>query len=155
MTNNAIDRADKRLLVALQQDASQTAQQLGDVLKMSASQAGRRKQRLESEHFIRGYQANLDPHKLGLTVQALVQVEMQVHDPEQAAGFRALITDLPEVTSAWTLTGDADYVLRVFCIDLQALNHLIHDVLLAHRGVARVKSQIVMDQFKNDSPLPL
>jgi DNA-binding Lrp family transcriptional regulator len=155
MTNFPIDRADRRLLVALQRDASQTAQQLGEGLEMSASQAGRRKQRLESEQIIRGYQANLDPQKLGLSVQALVQVEMRLHNVEQAALFRALITDMPEVTSAWTLTGDADYVLRVFCTDLHALNHLIHHVLLAHQGVARVKSQIVMDQLKDDAPLPL
>jgi len=155
MNNSPIDRADKRLLIALQQDATQTVQQLGDALKLSPSQAGRRKQRLENERFIQGYQAKLDPQKLGLTVQALVQVEMRYHDTEQAADFRVLIADMPEVTSAWTLTGDADYLLRVFCSDLQALNHLIHDVLLAHQGVAKVKSQIVMDQLKHDAPLPL
>ena len=34
------------------------------------------------------------------------------------------------------------------------LNRLIHDVLLPHQAVSRVHSQIVMDQLKQDGPLP-
>ena len=52
------------------------------------------------------------------------------------------------------MTGDADYLLRVYCADLSALNRLIHDVLLPHPTVGRVHSQIVMDQLKPDGPLP-
>ncbi|MGB2201462.1 MAG: Lrp/AsnC ligand binding domain-containing protein, partial [Pseudooceanicola atlanticus] len=60
----------------------------------------------------------------------------------------------PEITSAWTLTGEADYLLRIYCTDLSALHRLIHEVLLSHPTVTRVQSQIVMDQFKQDGPLP-
>jgi len=62
MSNSTIDLADKRLLSALQQNAAQTSQELGEALNLSSSQAGRRKQRLEAEGVIRGYQANLDPN---------------------------------------------------------------------------------------------
>jgi DNA-binding Lrp family transcriptional regulator len=52
------------------------------------------------------------------------------------------------------MTGEADYLLRVFCSDLGELNRLLHEVLLPHPTVARVQSQIVMDQLKSDAPLP-
>ena len=65
-----------------------------------------------------------------------------------------LVATRPEIISAWTLTGEADYLLRVWCADLPGLNRLIHQVLLPHPSVARVQSQIVMDQFKPDAPLP-
>jgi DNA-binding Lrp family transcriptional regulator len=52
------------------------------------------------------------------------------------------------------MTGEADYLLRVYCRDLQALNQLIHEILLPHPAVARVQSQIVMAQLKRDAPLP-
>ena len=52
------------------------------------------------------------------------------------------------------MTGEADYLLRVYCSDLPALNALIHEVILPHPAVARVQSQIVMDQLKRDAPLP-
>jgi len=149
-----LDDADIRLLAALQRDAHLTAQELGDVLHLSASQAGRRRQRLESEGYIQGYTARLDAAKLGLSVQGFVQVHLGTHGPETSRSFARLVATRPEIVSAWTMTGDADYLLRVYCADLPNLNRLIHDVLLAHPAVSKVHSQIVMDQLKRDAPLP-
>lgn len=152
---HVLDSIDLRLLAALQKNAHLTAQELGEVLNLSPSQAGRRRQRLESEGYIRNYVARLDPVQLGLLIQAFVQVQLGTHGPEQSRDFTRLVNARPEITSAWTLTGDADYLLRVYCADLAALNALIHDVLLPHPSVTRVQSQIVMDQFKQDAPLPM
>lgn len=149
-----LDDADTRLLAALQKNAHLTAQELGEMLNLSPSQAGRRRQRLESEGYIQGYSARLDPQRLGLRVQGFVQVHLGTHGPEQSKSFARLISTRPEITSAWTMTGEADYLLRVYCSDLPALNTLIHDVILPHPAVARVQSQIVMDQLKRDAPLP-
>lgn len=149
-----LDATDSRLLALLQANAMLTAQDLGEALNLSPSQAARRRQRLEAEGFITGYAARLAPARIGLAVQAFVQVQMASHAPEQAKSFGTLIATLPEVISAWTLTGEADYLLRVWCADLSALNRLIHERLLPHPAVARVQSQIVMDQFKADAPLP-
>lgn len=153
-TTTILDAADTRLLAALQRNAHLTAQELGELLNLSPSQAGRRRQRLEAEGFIKGYAAKLEPTRVGLTVQSFVQVQMQSHSPEGAQSFSRLVETRPEIISAWTLTGEADYLLRVYCRDLSALNILIHDVLLPHPAVARVQSQIVMNQFKADAPLP-
>ena len=150
----SLDDIDKRLLAALQRDAHLTAQELGELLNLSPSQAGRRRQRLETEGLIEGYSARLDPLRLGLSVQAFVQVQMARHGADTSAAFARLVATQPEIVSAWTLTGEADYLLRVYCEDLVSLNTLIHQVLLAHPSVARVQSQIVMDQFKADAPLP-
>ncbi|MGR3756912.1 MAG: Lrp/AsnC family transcriptional regulator [Tranquillimonas sp.] len=149
-----LDDIDSRLLAALQQNAHLTAQELGEFLNLSPSQAGRRRQRLEHEGYIRGYAARLNPPLLGLSIQAFVQVEMATHQPDRARDFTRLVETRPEITSAWTLTGEADYLLRVYCADLSALNRLLHEILLPHPAVARVRSQIVMDQFKADAPLP-
>lgn len=149
-----LDSTDTKLLAALQRDAHLTAQQLGDLLNLSASQAGRRRQRLETDGIIEGYSARLNPLRLGLAVQGFVQVQLATHGPEQAKSFARLVRTRTEITSAWTMTGEADYLLRLYCEDLSALNALIHDVLLPHPAVARIQSQIVMDQLKRDAPLP-
>lgn len=149
-----LDPMDTKLLAALQKNAHLTAQELGELLHLSPSQAGRRRQRLEAEGYIQAYCAHLDPEKLGLTVQGFVQVNLGSHGPEQSKSFSTLVSTRPEITSAWTMTGEADYLLRVFCRDLSALNQLIHEILLPHPAVARVQSQIVMAQLKRDAPLP-
>ncbi len=151
---HTLDSTDARLLAALQKNAYLTAQELSEMLNLSASQIGRRRQRLEAEGFIQGYTARLDAARLGLAVQGFVQVHLDMHGPDHSASFARLIQTRPEITSAWTMTGDADYLLRVYCTDLPALNSLIHEVLLPHPAVGRVHSQIVMDQLKRDGPLP-
>lgn len=149
-----LDETDHRLLAALQRDAHLTSQQLGEMLNLSASQAGRRRQRLEASGIIHGYVARLDPDQLGLNVQGFVQVHLGTHGPDHSTSFARLVATRREIVSAWTMTGDADYLLRVYCADLPSLNQLIHEVLLPHPAVARVQSQIVMDQLKRDGPIP-
>ena len=149
-----LDAIGCRLLAALQEDAHLTSQELGSLLNLSPSQAGRRRQRLEADGYISGYAARVSPERLGLGVQAFVQVQMATQVPTEVSGLTRILETCPEITSVWILTGEADYLLRVYCRDLAALNHLVHQILLPHPTVARVQSQIVMDQLKPDAPLP-
>lgn len=150
-----MDATDLKLLAALQRRADMTTQELGEHLNLSPSQAARRRARLEAQGVIAGYRARLDPARLGLDVQAFVEVQMTAHNADNAASFLRLVGTLPQVVACWTLTGDADYLLRVWCDDLAALNALIQNRLLPHPAVARVQSQIVMNQPKADAGLPL
>ncbi|MEM9267548.1 MAG: Lrp/AsnC family transcriptional regulator [Pseudomonadota bacterium] len=150
-----IDKIDARLLTALQRDAGQSQQDLSEQLNLSPSQISRRRARLEAEGFIKGQRAHLDAAKIGLGVQAFVQVVMAAHSEENAKSFVSLAQRTPEIVAVWTLTGDTDYMLRVYCTDLAALNTLVQAVLLPHPAVARVDSRIVMDQVKPDTGLPV
>jgi DNA-binding Lrp family transcriptional regulator len=150
-----LDPADLKLLAALQRDSTLTAQDLGDALNMSPSQAGRRRQRLEAEGYIAGYRATLNPEKLGLAVEAFMQIVMATHTEQNARDFVRMTRTRPEIVGAWTLTGEADYLLRIYCADLAALNTLVQQVLLPHPAVSRVQSQIVMERVKPDAPLPV
>ncbi len=150
-----LDPTDVALLALLQKDAQLTSEKLGERLNLSASQIGRRRQRLEAEGYIESYRARLDARRLGLTVQAFVSVQMATHAPDKVATFTRILETNRQVVSVWTLTGEADYLLRVYCPDLAALNDLIHGQLLPHPAVARVQSQIVMNQLKADAPLPV
>ena len=154
MHDPRMDATDREMLRLLQRDARLTADELGRRLGLSASQAGRRRQRLEAGP-IRGYGARLDPAALGLGVQAFVQVEMARHGKDTHRAFARLVEAVPEITEAFTLTGDADYLLRVACADLAALNRLVQERLLPHEAVGRVRSQIVLQALKAHGPLPV
>ena len=116
-----LDETDSQILRALQRDAHLTNETLGEILNLSASQAGRRRQRLEAAGVVTGYTARIDAAKVGLGVQAFVQVAMATHAADAARAFARLCDLRPEIVSAWTLTGEADYLLRVYCADLHAL----------------------------------
>ncbi|MGB0959871.1 MAG: Lrp/AsnC family transcriptional regulator [Halocynthiibacter sp.] len=150
-----MDEIDKKLLQALQENALATAQELSEKLHLSASQIGRRRQRLEASGLIKSYTARLSSEALGLGVQAFVEVQMATHDQADARAFAQMVAARREIVSVWTLTGESDYLMRVYCESLRELHHLIDGALLPHPAVARVQSQIVMDQLKQDAPLPI
>lgn len=150
-----LDRIDIRLLEILQTRAQNSSSELSEALNLSLSQVGRRRQRLEAEGYITGTTCKVSAEMLGLSVQAFIQVQTGAHDAETHSAIERLTQSQREITAAWTMTGDADYLLRVFCADLPALNRLIQNVLLPHPSIGRVHSQIVMDQLKADGALPV
>ena len=151
----SLDPKDIQLLAHLQKNGLTSAQDLAGHLGMSASQISRRRQRLEADGFILGTPCRLNPEKLGLTVQAFIQIQTQSQDSDTHQSIKRLVRVQPEIVAAWTLTGEADYIFRVYCTDLAALNRLVQEVLLPHGAIGRVHSQIVMDQVKDDTALPL
>ena len=151
----SLDPTDIRLLALLQADGQMTAEALARQLNLSTSQAGRRRARLEADGYIEGYRARVSPDKVGLSVQAFVQIQITGYKADEIQSLLRIVALRTEITAAWTLTGQADYLLRVYCENLAALNLLIQETLLPHPAVARVESQIVMDHLKADAPLPL
>ena len=93
---SCLDDIDKRLLAALQKDAQLTSDQLGDHLGLSASQAGRRQQKLDSAGCI----AQLDPAKLGLSIQAFVQVHLSRHSADHSKAMAQMFARQLEIFSA-------------------------------------------------------
>ena len=150
-----LDYIDTRLLEMLQSNAQTSAQRLSEVLNLSPSQIGRRRQRLEQDGYITGTSCKVSAEKLGLSVQAFIEIQTGAQTAETHSAINRLIQSEREITAAWTMTGDADYLLRVFCTDLSALNRLIQNVLLPHPSIGHVHSQIVMDQLKADAALPV
>lgn len=151
----SLDAKDIRLLALLQHSSTFSALELSETLGMSASQISRRKQRLEAEGYIEQFVCRLNPEKLGLNVQAFMQIQTESQTGETHQSIMSLTRTHPEIVAAWTLTGDADYIFRVFCTDLSALNRLVQNVLLPHPSIGRVQSQIVMEQMKDETARPI
>jgi DNA-binding Lrp family transcriptional regulator len=151
----SVDAFDLKMLAALQDDGRLTNQQLADVVGLSASQCSRRRMRLEDEKVISGYHADLSSEALGFGVIAFIQVTLATHSPDNAKKFRTLVQRVDEIQEAYSLTGDADYVLKAILRDLKGLSDLVNNVLMPHQSVAHVRSSIVLDRLKETSKLPL
>jgi DNA-binding Lrp family transcriptional regulator len=140
---------------ALESDGRLTNNELAEAAGLSASQCSRRRVALEEAGVIAGYKAVLNPDALGLGVSVFVQVRLATHSPDNAKRFQRLIETLDEVQEAYSLTGEADYLVRLVVTDLRALARLLADVFLAHESVAQVRSSVVLDRLKARSRLPL
>jgi DNA-binding Lrp family transcriptional regulator len=151
----SIDTFDLKLLAALQDDGRLTNQELADLVGLSASQCSRRRMRLEEEKVIAGYHAVLSDEALGFNLIAFINIALATHSPDNSKKFRALINRVDQVQEAYSLTGDADYVLKAVLRDLKDLSDLVNNVLMPHPSVAHVRSSIVLDRLKESAKLPL
>lgn len=151
----SLDAFDFRILRALQNDGRLTNQNLAEIAGLSASQCSRRRMRLEEEKVISGYRAELASDALGFGVVAFIQITLATHSPDNAKKFRALVNRIDDIQEAYSLTGDADYVIKAVLRDLKSLSHMVNDVLMPHPSVAHVRSSIVLDRLKESGKLPL
>jgi DNA-binding Lrp family transcriptional regulator len=151
----SLDAFDFKILRALQNDGRLTNQNLAEIAGLSASQCSRRRVRLEEEKVISGYRAELASDALGFGVVAFIQITLATHSPDNAKKFRALVNRIDDIQEAYSLTGDADYVIKAVLRDLKSLSHMVNDVLMPHPSVAHVRSSIVLDRLKESGKLPL
>ena len=151
----SLDAFDLKILAALQDDGRLTNQQLAEIAGLSASQCSRRRMRLEEDKVISGYHADLASETLGFGVIAFIHITLATHSPDNAKKFRALVTRVDDIQEAYSLTGDADYLLKAVLRDLKSLSDIVNNVLLPHPSIAHVRSSIVLDRLKESSKLPL
>lgn len=151
-----LDNIDRRLLAELQRDGRISNQDLADRVGLSPSPCLRRVRALHERGIIRGYQALLDPDRLGLTLMALIHISMDRHTPERFAHFEEAIAALPQVLECLLITGqDADYQLKVLVRDMQAYQHLLLEKITRITGVTGVHSSFVMRRVVDHSRLPV
>lgn len=155
MQETIVDEFDRKLLAALQGDGRLTNNDLAEQVGLSPSQCSRRRAALEQSGLIEGYAAHLSRDALGLGVAAYVQITLATHSPDNAAKFAELVSGLEEVLEACSLTGEADYLIKLVTRDLRSLARILNEVFLPHPSVANVRSSIVLDQIKQTTRLPL
>ena len=150
-----IDRFDRQILQVLQQEGRLSNQDLADRIGLSPSPCLRRVRTLEESGIIQSYRALLNEKALGYTLTALIYIAMDAHTPERFERFEAEIRQMPEVMECYSVSGDADYFLRVVAPDLQAFSELMMKRVLRLPGVAHIKSNIALQKVKQTHVLPL
>ena len=80
---------------------------------------------------------------------------LSTHNRDNAQRFARLVSGLPEVMEAYSLTGEMDYILKVAVADPERLAAVVNDVLLAHEAVAHVRSSIALEALKEAGDLPI
>ncbi|MBL8488673.1 MAG: Lrp/AsnC family transcriptional regulator [Rhodocyclaceae bacterium] len=152
----ALDRVDLRMLAILQQEGRISNADLADRVALSASPCLRRLRALEDQGVVTGYCALLDRRRLGLDIEALVELSLEKRGGNMPADrLAAAVAAWPEVLECLALTGDRDYLLRVVVPDLDSFSRFVLEKLLKLEGVADVKSSFVLQAVKRTASLPL
>jgi Lrp/AsnC family leucine-responsive transcriptional regulator len=150
-----LDRLDARILAELQNDGRRSVVEVAERIGLSATPCARRIRQLEQQSVIQGYTAIVDPARLGLGVQAFIEIKLERHTDESIAQFRRELEALEEVVSCYAVTGEYDLLLHVISTDLTTLSNIVLKKLLKIPGVRDVHSSIVLDTFKRFSRFPV
>ncbi|WP_434562768.1 Lrp/AsnC family transcriptional regulator [Pseudomonas sp. R1-6] len=150
-----LDTFDRKILTALQRDGRLSNVQLAEEIGLSPSPCLRRVRMLEEAGVIRGYQAILDRDEVGLGMTIFVGIKVERHTDERAEAFRQAVTALPEVISAFLVSGESDFLLQVVVPDLRAYDRFVTGKLLKLPGVSDNRSNFAINTVKAPGPLPL
>ena len=139
-----LDDLDHKILARLIENGRESFAALGQRIGLSTAATKRRVDRLRHEGVIRRFTADIEPAALGWTIEAFVELYCEGRVPPD--GMRALARSIPEVSEAYTVTGEADGVLLVRASDAAHFEKVL-GIIRNHPGVSRTRSAVVLSHL--------
>lgn len=143
-----LDATDRRILAVLQADARRSLAEVGAQAGLSTTACWTRIRRMEDAGVITGYTIRIDPAALGFAETVVVQVLLESHSDEMLAAFGAALAAIPEVTEAFLISGDYDYLIRIAVRDTRDYERLLRERLYRIPGIRHSKSSFVLRKLK-------
>jgi len=116
------DKTDRAILRELQKDGRISNVELARRVNLSESACLRRVRVLEEEGVIDGYVGLVNSAKAGLPGNVFVRITLQRQQQKDLEEFEAAVQRVPEVMECYLMTGDSNYLLRVWSPTRRILN---------------------------------
>lgn len=143
-----VDRIDRALVHALQEDSSRSLAELAEQVGASTSACHRRIKSMEAAGLIAGYSAVLDPQHLGLKLQAFVEITLNSQSREAMDRFEKSVGDFDDILECHLMSGNADYILRIAARDLEHFDRVHRECLSLLPGVSSMRSSFAIRTIK-------
>lgn len=151
----SLDRIDRRILQVLQSDGRISNQALAQAVHLSPTAVLERVRRLTRDGYILGYEARLNPQRLGAGMLVFIEVLLERTTPEIFDAFRAAVQVRPEILECHLVAGGFDYLLKVRVADMAAYRDFIGKVIWSLPGVRETHTYAVMEEVKHTTQLAL
>ena len=145
-----MDAIDRKIIGTLQEHGRMTNVELARMNNLAPSSMLERVRRLEERGLIEGYQAVLDPKKLGYNVDSIVLVTLGRHQGKGVEVFEQEVLKIPEVRACYHVAGRYDYILLVSVCDIDHLGDLVKTRLGYMTGVERIETLLSLETIKRD-----
>jgi Lrp/AsnC family leucine-responsive transcriptional regulator len=154
-TETDLDRIDRKILSILQEDGRIANLKLAEAVALSPTAVLARVQRLTRDGFILGYEARLNPLKLGAGMLVFVEVLLDRTTPNVFDQFKAAVQVHPEIMECHMVAGGFDYLLKTRSADMNAYRVFAGNVLWQLPGVRETRTYAVMEEVKHSNHLHL
>jgi len=155
MTVSELDKIDARILRALQSDGRISNLKLAEAVHLSPTAVLERVKRLTRDGFILGYEARLNPDKLGAGLLVFIEVVLDRTTHDAMGIFKAAVQVRPEILECHLVAGGFDYLIKTRVADMHAYRELLASVIWSLPGVRETHTYAVMEEVKNSNALPI
>jgi Lrp/AsnC family transcriptional regulator, leucine-responsive regulatory protein len=153
--SDTLDKIDLKILNALQLDGRISNLKLAEAVALSPTAVLARTQRLQREGYILGYEARLNPAKLGRGLMVFVEVLLERTTPQVFEQFKAAAQARPEILECHMVAGGFDYLLKTRVRDMAAYREFAGNALWQLPGVRETRTYAVMEEVKETTRLVL
>ena len=150
-----LDAVGARILDLIQHDAGLSVAEIAERVGLSSSPCWRRIKRFEDDGVIQRRVTILDREMLGLDFEVYCTAKLSLPTKENLDTFEQAVKRWPEVVQCATVTGAADYELRIVTRDMHAFDTFLRDNILSLGLVSNIESRIVIRAVKNSTAVPL
>ena len=148
-----LDATDKKILSLLQKDSKQTTKQLSLPLNLSVTAVYERIKKLEKEGFIKKYVAVIDKDKINKSFLIFCHIKLLQHSKEYLSNFEKEILKLDEVSECFHVSGDYDYILKIYVEDMQAYREFMVTKLTTIKHIGSTHSTFTINEVKNSNEI--
>jgi Lrp/AsnC family transcriptional regulator len=149
-----LDEMDRKILAELQEDASQSLDEIARKVASSKTPVWNRIKRMREAGVITRTTALLDAEALGLEACFFVLIRTSEHEAEWQRRFLTALRQRPEVLEAHRLAGDIDYILKVRVKNARAYD-TFYQALISEVRIHNVTALLSMEEIKSTTVLPL
>jgi Lrp/AsnC family transcriptional regulator, leucine-responsive regulatory protein len=152
---HTLDKIDARILRVLQKDGRISNLKLAEDVHLSPTAVLERVKRLSRDGYILGYEARLNPDKLGAGMMVFIEVVLDRTTHDAMNSFKAAVQVRPEILECHLVAGGFDYLIKTRVANMQAYREFVGSVIWALPGVRETRTYAVMEEVKNTTVLPI
>ncbi|MGB5819296.1 MAG: Lrp/AsnC family transcriptional regulator [Saonia sp.] len=149
------DEIDVELLALLQNDSKRTTKEYANHLNLSTTAAYERIKRLERSSVITKYVALVDKKKINKAFVVFCHIKLIQHIKEFVLQFEREVLKLEEVAECYHMSGDYDYILKIYVSDMQAYRNFMVSKLTAISNIGSTQSSFVINEVKHTTAICL
>jgi len=150
-----LDSTDKKLINLLQNDCKQTTKQLSLQLNLSVTAVYERIKKLEKEHIIKKYVALINKNKIEKSFLVFCHIKLIQHSKEFVTTFEREILKLEEVSECFHVSGEYDYILKIYVKDMDEYRDFMVTKLTAIKYIGSTHSTFAIEEVKNTTTITL
>ena len=150
-----LDKIDARILRVLQMDGRISNLKLAEEVHLSPTAVLERVKRLSRDGYILGYEAKLNPEKLGAGMMVFIEVVLDRTTHDAMNTFKAAVQVRPEILECHLVAGGFDYLIKTRVANMQAYREFVGSVIWGLPGVRETRTYAVMEEVKNTTVLPI